>query len=137
MYKIELCLLLTENSINPVNTAKYEIIYFSYFHSAMTYGIIFWGNSTDCNNVFKLQKRAIRLITKSDRKTSCRGLFKDLNILPLKSQYILSLSLFVVKNIEILKSNVDIHTRNTRNKFDLFLPYTRLTKCQKSVYIIS
>ena len=29
---------------------------------------------------------------------------------------------------------MDIHTRNTRNKLDLFLPYTRLTKCQKSVY---
>lgn len=100
----------------------------------MTYGVIFWGNTTDGNNVFKLQKKAVRLITNSDSRTSCRGLFKDLSILPLKSQYILSLALFVVKNMEIFKSNADIHAKNTRSKSDLFLPHTRLTKCQNGVY---
>ena len=30
--------------------------------------------------------------------------------------------------------NTDIHTINTRNKSNLFLPQTRLTKCQKGVY---
>jgi hypothetical protein len=29
-----------------------RIIYFSYFHSVMTYGIIFWGNSSYCSNIF-------------------------------------------------------------------------------------
>ena len=53
-----------------------KIIYFTYFHSIMTYGLIFGGNSTDRNNIFKLQKRAIRLITNSSNRTSCRGLFK-------------------------------------------------------------
>jgi hypothetical protein len=53
-----------------------KIIYFSYFHSVMTYGIIFGGNSADRNNVFKLQKRAIRLITDSSNRTSCHILFK-------------------------------------------------------------
>ena len=112
-----------------------KIIYFSYFHSIMTYGVIFWGNSTDRNKVFKLQKRAIRLITNSSNGTSCRGLFKELGVLPLQSQYILSLALFVVNNIEIFTSNTDIHTKNTRNKFNLYQPQTRLTKCQKGVYI--
>ena len=101
----------------------------------MTYGVIFWGNSTDRNKVFKLQKRAIRLITNSSNGTSCRRLFKELGVLPLQSQYILSLALFVVKNIEIFMSNTDIHTKNTRNKFNLYQPQTRLTKCQKGVYI--
>ena len=71
----------------------------------MTYGVIFWGNSADRNNVFKLQKRAIRLITNSSNMTSCRGLFKKLGILPLQSQYILSLALFVIKNMEIFTPN--------------------------------
>ena len=100
----------------------------------MTYGLIFWGNSTDRNDVFKLQKRAIRLITNSSNRTSCRGLFKKLGILPLQSQYILSLALFVSKNMEIFTSNSDIHAKNTRNKCNLFLPQTRLTKYQKGVY---
>jgi len=114
-----------------------KIIYFSYFHSIMTYGVIFWGNSTDRNNVFKLQKRAIRLITNSSNRNSCRRLFKELGVLPLQSQYILSLALFVVKNMEIFTSNSDIHTNNSRSKSNLFLPLIRLTKCQKGVYFAS
>ena len=49
-----------------------------------------------CNNIFKLQKRAIIIIMNADNR-SRRELFKKLNILPLYSQYILSLLLFVVK----------------------------------------
>jgi len=100
----------------------------------MTYGVIFWGNSTDRNKVFELQKRAVRLITNSSNRTSCRRLFKELGILPLQSQYVLSLALFVVKNMEIFMPSSDIKTKNTRSKFSLFLPQTRLTKCQKCVY---
>jgi len=83
----------------------------------MTYGVIFWGNSTDRNNVFKLQKRAIRLITNASNRTSCRRLFKELGIFPLQSQYILSLALFVVKNIEIF----------TPNSFTQIIPEVNLT----------
>jgi hypothetical protein len=86
----------------------------------MTYGLIFWGNLTDRNKIFKLQKRAIRLITNSGSRTSCRRLFKELGILPLQSQYIFSLALFVVKNMEIFVPNSDIHAKNTRSKSNLF-----------------
>jgi hypothetical protein len=34
-------------------------IYFFYFHSILTYGLVFWGNSYHSNTVFKLQKRII------------------------------------------------------------------------------
>jgi len=33
-----------------------KMIYYSYFHSIMTYGIIFWGNSHYSNTIFRLQK---------------------------------------------------------------------------------
>jgi hypothetical protein len=36
--------------------------------------------------------------------------------------------------MEIYTPNSDIHTKNTRNKSNLFLPQTRLTKYQKGVY---
>ena len=62
-------------------------IYYSYFHSLMTYGIIFWGNSTHSNHVFQLQKRVFRIITDSRPSDSCRQLFKKLGILPLMSKY--------------------------------------------------
>jgi hypothetical protein len=58
------------------------------FHSIMTYGLIFWGNSSHSGNIFKLQKRIIRIIMGARPRDSCRKLFKVLKILPLTSQYI-------------------------------------------------
>ena len=112
-----------------------KVVYFSYFHSVMKYGVIFWGNPTDINKVFKLQKRAIRLITNSSIRTSCRRLFKELGILPLQSQYILSLALFVVKNMEIFMPNSDIHTKNTRSKFNPFFITDKINKISKRCII--
>ena len=43
-------------AVNPNvlhNTLK--IIYYSYFHSILTYGLIFWGSSTESNKIFRLQ----------------------------------------------------------------------------------
>ena len=63
-------------------------IYYALFHSSMSHGIIFWGNSYNKQKIFKLQKRAIRIIIGSRNKDSCRNLFKLLAVLPLKSEYI-------------------------------------------------
>jgi len=59
---------------------------------------------------------------------------KKLNILPLHSQYILSLFFFVVKNINMFKSNSVVHSINTRHCSDLYLPSAHLTKVQNGVY---
>ena len=88
-----------------ISTKKLRIINFSYVHSIMPYGIIFWGNSPHSSNIFKLQKRALRLIMNVDNRVACCELFKKLNILPQHSQYILSLLLFVVNNMEEFISN--------------------------------
>jgi hypothetical protein len=53
-----------------------RMIYFSYFHSVMTYSLVFWGNSPHSINIFRLQKMAIRIITKSGSRDSYRELFK-------------------------------------------------------------
>ena len=100
----------------------------------MTYGIIFWGSSSYSHNIFKLQKRTIRTMMNVDNRVSCQKLFKKLNILPLHSQYILSLLLFVVKNINEFKYNFDVHSINTRHRADLFPPTTTLSKYHKGVY---
>jgi hypothetical protein len=74
-----------------------KTIYFSYFHSLVTYGIILWGNSVHSQYIFKIQKRMIRLIANLGVRDSCRCVFKELGILPLYSQYLYSLLMFVVK----------------------------------------
>jgi hypothetical protein len=63
-----------------------------------------------------------------------RELFKKLNMLPLHSRYILSLLLFVVKNIDEFKSNFEVHSINTRHRSDLFPPTIKLSKYHKGVY---
>jgi len=108
-------------------------IYFSYVHSLISYGIIFWGNSRFSTNIFKIQKRIIRIITNTGRRDSCRQLFKQLQILPLPSQYIYSLLVFVNKNRELFLSNSEIHELNTRSNQNLHLPSTNLTLVQRGV----
>ena len=67
-------------------------------------------------------------------RESCCELIKKQNILPLYSQYILSLLLFVVKNINMFKSNSVVHSINTRHCSDLYLPSVHQSKVQKAVH---
>ena len=85
--------------ITPVmseDTSK--MIYYSYIHSIITYGTILWGKSPLSIDDFKIQKRIIWIMTKSRSRDSCKQLFRRLEILPLQSQYIFSVLLFVVNN---------------------------------------
>ena len=107
-------------SLKPL--LSFKSIYFSTVHSIIAYGIVFWGLSTHSKIIFKIQKRIIRIITNSDNKDSCRDLFKKLYILPLQSQNIFSLLLFVVENKDFFKMNSDVHRFNTRSHHDLHIP---------------
>jgi len=81
------------------------MVHYSYFHSIITYGFIFWGNSHYNNVIFRLHKRILRIIVGIRVRDSCREHFKKLEMLPLQSQYILSLLLFVVENGDYFKVN--------------------------------
>ena len=50
-------------------------IYFAYFHSVASYGIILWGNSSYSMKIFTLQKRIIRIMMTAQPRISCRKLF--------------------------------------------------------------
>ena len=67
-------------------------VYHSYFHSLLSYGIILGGNSSYSLHIFRLQKKAVRVIMGLGPRNSCRKPFKHLRILPLQSQYIFSLA---------------------------------------------
>ena len=67
-------------------------------------------------------------------RESYRNLFVELKILPLASQYILSLLLFVVNNRNYFIPNSAYHDSNTRHKNDLHLPQATLAMYQKGVY---
>ena len=119
--------------ISYVTTEILKTLYFSYFHSIMTYGVIFWGNSVCSQDIFKTQKRVIRIIYNLGARDSCRCALKKLEILPFYSQYLYSLLMFVAKNKDLFQNNASYHSVNTRHKNDLHLPSARLTIFQKGV----
>ena len=77
------------------------------------------------------------IMTKSRSRDSCRQLFKRLEILPLQSQYIFSVLLFVVKNKYLYTTNQEIHNVTTRSDTNLQPPVCNLTVFQKGAYYSS
>jgi hypothetical protein len=114
-----------------------KMIYYEYFHAIITYGLIFWANSSHSGNIFKLQKKIIRIIMRARPKDSWTELFKVLKILPLTSQYIFSLTLFVANNKSLFKENSKVHNIKTRNSSNLFQPSSHLMIYQKDLAILA
>jgi len=59
-----------------------KMIYYAYFHSVMTYGVSFWGNSSHNMEVYRLQKKIIRIVMGARSRDFCIEFFKTLGILP-------------------------------------------------------
>ena len=111
-----------------------KVIYHALFHSVMSYGVIFWGNSPHSHIIFRIQKKAIRIIEGCGNRVSCRNLFKKLHILPSTSQYMLSLLMFVVQNENLFLTNNKNHNLDIRQRNNLHLPQANLTIYQKGAY---
>jgi hypothetical protein len=70
-----------------------------YFHSIIKYGIIFfWVTLSSSAKIFTLEEKILRILAGAQPRTSCRSLFKKLEILPIPCQNVLSLLNFVVNN---------------------------------------
>jgi hypothetical protein len=69
-------------------------------------------------------------------RVSYRNLFKKLQILPLTSQYMLSLLMFVVQNKNIFLINNGNHNLDTRQRNNLILPQANSTIYQKGAYYL-
>jgi hypothetical protein len=81
----------------------------------MSYGIMFWGNSPHSPVIFKMQKRAIRILMGIGYRESCRESFQELKILTLSSQYISSL-LFLLLIIGVTLPQTAYITKLTPDK---------------------
>jgi len=63
-------------------------MYFACFHVHLRYGVTLWEGDTESKKIFRLQKKAVRIIGRVGQHISCRNLFKDLAILTLPCLYI-------------------------------------------------
>ena len=106
------------------------------FSLSMHYGIIFAGNSSNSGKIFTLQKEIVRIMAGAQSGTTCRSLFKKLEILPVPCQYILSLINFIINNQEIFQTNSSIHNINIRNKHHLHRANAHLSCFQNSTFYV-
>jgi hypothetical protein len=109
-------MLLIRNIKPYLSVSTLKIIYHSLFHSVLSYGVRFWGNSSHSSVIFKMQKRVISIIMGCSYREFCTELFKELNTLTLSSQYMFSLLLFVVNNRDYFVSNNVYHDINNSKK---------------------
>ena len=112
-------------------------VYYAYIHSHISYGIALWGNHYTSIRIFKLQKKAIRIICGSDVQAHCRPLFVKLNVISLPSLYVYNCILYVKKNMNKFLSHHDVHNYNTRNCSDIVPEFCRFSTTQKNLHNMS
>lgn len=103
---------------NSVSLHTARCVYFANVHSRLRYGIIFWGNTSYSSQTFRLQKKIVRIISKSHPRDSCKPLFIKLGILPLPCLFIYESVVFVkndlLKGGHLFSVNTDIYNYDTR-----------------------
>jgi len=129
--KLSKACYIIRNAKSYMSVPSLKMIYYAFFHSVMSYGIIFWGNSWHSSIIFRLQKKVIRITEGCGNGASCRSLFKKFQILLLKSQYMLSLLTLVVQNKTLFLINTENYNLYTRQRNNLHLPQANLTIYQK------
>jgi hypothetical protein len=107
-------------------------LYYAYFQSLIVYGLIFWGNSGNAKMIFKLQKKAIRIMMQIPKNTSVKQYFKALRILPLPCLYIYEVLVHTKSNMVNLTTSSEVHLHNTRRKDDLFIVPFNTSLCRNN-----
>ena len=103
-----------------------KTLYYAIFSSHLIYGCQIWGQTTNVYNqkIFKLQNRALRIISFSDFSADCNPLYASLNIIKLEDQIVFQNCLFVhdaLSNVspicfqEYFKHTREIHSSNTKS----------------------
>ena len=96
------------------------------------YWVIFGGKCFNSGKIFTLQKKIGRITAGAQPRTSCRSLFKQLEILPVP--YLISLMNFIINNQENFQTSSPISNMNTRNKHHPHKSNTNLLCFQKSTF---
>lgn len=134
--KLNSALFVIWSMVRTGNIELSLLTYHSLFLSRLSYGIIFWGNSSKGNveKIFKLQKKAIRTMRQMGRTDSCRGIFKEMSLMTVPSIYCFMVAKWVrTANIRIRS---DVHPHCTRNNSLLQVGYHRTKIYEQSLKCI-
>ncbi len=133
---------------NILNKRALTSIYYSLIHSHLIYAIHLWSicDQNNINNLFKLQKKAIRIIHNLPYNSHTESYFKASKILPLPKL----IDFFKLQYMQNYKQGFlpisfsDVWTTNAertvnrpyllRNDSELYIPAARLSTTQKHPY---
>jgi hypothetical protein len=141
--KLSKSLFALRQAKNILPEKSLTLLYYAMFHSHLTYAIPIWSCCSDTliNDCFKMQKKAVRIITNSHYNDHTEPLFKKLEILPLPdlisfskiqimqrfSQGFLPTSFNSTWNLGQIRQigNNNISLRN-QDRGNFFIPFNRL-----------
>lgn len=106
-------------------------VYYSLVYNHSSYDILLWRNSSYKGKAFIVQKRILRMTFSILPRSSCRPIFRDINILTLSSIFILYLR-DNEPNIIHLSS---FYNNSTRSEKTLFILKHRTKKYEMSLFI--
>lgn len=120
------------------NTATALSAYYAHAHSLLNYGIILWGNSTDAPQLFRLQKKLLRIIANIEPTHTCKPHFKTYSILTLPSIYLFEIIKLVRKYPETYKTRDTLNNLYSfRHKHKILLPKINMSLQSTNTYIMS
>ena len=70
------------NVASFMKTDVSKLVYYGSFHSIMSYGVIFWGDSTEGKRLFTNQKKLVRIIASAHERELSGSLFKRFSTPP-------------------------------------------------------
>uniref|UniRef100_A0A2A4JUV6 Reverse transcriptase domain-containing protein n=1 Tax=Heliothis virescens TaxID=7102 RepID=A0A2A4JUV6_HELVI len=120
-----------------IDTDALITAYHGIVHSVLRFGVIFWGNSTNKEIVFKSQKRCIRAMFGLQSIDSCKQYFIKFKILTLPSLFIFEVAIFVKCNPNLFSRPADISTRSRRDNDKLCIVPCNTALMHKSVFCLA
>ena len=126
---------------HTISTDILRVLYNALALPHINYGILLWGGKQ--HMVFKIQKKIIRIITKSKYNAHTDPLFKQVKLLKMTDIYTISKYKLYQKHINnnlpsnLLKINflttADIHNYNTRAQNDFVIPRFKYKLSEQSL----
>lgn len=131
--KISSRIFLLAKLQNQVSPPILKNAYYGLVHSILSYGILLWGHTTAANDLFILQKRAVRILGSAKYLDHARPHFIKLGILTVPSMFILQCLLYLKKNSTQYENFENVHNYNTRNKKNLVPIFHRINSARNGI----
>lgn len=126
--KLASIVYLIRNLAGIVSREVLMLAYHGYFASNMTYALLGWGHSAHAPDVFRLQRRCVRVIAGLGYRDCCRRQFTEYKILTLPCAYILQCLLYIKRNRSLFIQHDSVHDYPTRHSSNVMPEFFRLGK---------